>query len=75
MIHHLGDSKYNDLTLALLERAGIARNLEDKINSLQYNRFFRNITKNLIWGGWSAIDYLVKAPVVEAIYADYKYIP
>lgn len=75
MIHHLGDSKYNDLTLALLERAGIARNLEDKTNSLQYNRFFRNITKNLIWGGWSAIDYLVKAPVVEAIYADYKYIP
>lgn len=31
--------------------------------------------KHFFWGGWSMVDYLVKAPVVKAVYADYKYIP
>jgi hypothetical protein len=33
------------------------------------------LRKYLVWGGWSAVDYIVKAPVVNAVYTDYKYIP
>lgn len=75
MLYHMSDPTHNDLTLALLENAGIARDLNDKVANMQYNRALRFVIKNIIWGGWSAIDYMVKAPVVEAIYADYKYIP
>lgn len=75
ILYHLSDPKHNDLTLSLLERSGIARDLNDKIANMQYNRVYRFIAKNIIWGGWSAIDYMIKAPIVEAIYADYKYIP
>lgn len=75
MLYHLGDAKHNNLSLAILEHNEIARDVSSKVEYLQYNRAFRVFRKYLIWGGWSAVDYIVKAPVVNAVYADYKYIP
>jgi hypothetical protein len=75
MLYHLGDVKHNDLSLAILEHNEIARDVSSKIDDLQYNRATRIFRKYLIWGGWSAVDYIVKAPIVNAIYSDYKYIP
>lgn len=75
MLYHLGDKKHNTLILALMENAGIARDIKNKIDGLQYNRFIRTLKKYIIWGGWSATDWMVKAPLVESIYSDYMYIP
>lgn len=75
MLFHLGDSTHNDYDLALLEHNGIARDVSAKTKDLQYNRGIRLLMKHFLWGGWSMVDYLVKAPVVKAVYADYKYIP
>lgn len=75
MLCHLGDTKHNDLSLAILEHNEIARDVSSKISNLQYNRIVRIFRKYLIWGGWSAVDYIVKAPIVSAIYSDYKYVP
>lgn len=75
MLYHLGDTKHNDLSLAILEYNEIARDVSSKVDDLQYNRATRIFRKYLIWGGWSAVDYIVKAPIVNAIYSDYKYIP
>jgi hypothetical protein len=75
MLYHLGDTKHNNLSLAILEHNEIARDVNSKVEYLQYNRIIRVFRKYLVWGGWSAVDYIVKAPVVNAVYADYKYIP
>ena len=34
MLYHLGDKKHNTLTLALMENAGIARDIKNKIDGL-----------------------------------------
>lgn len=75
MLIHLGNPKHNNTLLALMEHNEIARTTDDKVSDLQYNRLRRIYRKYLLWGGWSAVDYLVKAPVLSAIYSDYKYIP
>lgn len=75
MLFHIGDKKHNYLPLAIMEHNEIAREVSNKTEGIQYNRLRRTFRKNLIWAGWSAVDYLVKTPVVQAIYSDYKYDP
>lgn len=75
MLWNLGNVKHNDLTLALMEANGISRDSRQKTQNYQYIRPVRVALNYLIWGGWSFVDYIVKAPVVEAIYKDYKLDP
>lgn len=75
MLWNLGNVKHNDLTLALMEHNGISRDSRQKTSNYQYIRPIRVALNYFIWGGWSFVDYIVKAPVVEAIYKDYKLDP
>lgn len=75
MLWNLGNVKHNDLTLSLMEYNGISRDSRQKTSNYQYIRPIRVALNYLIWGGWSFVDYIVKAPVVEAIYKDYKLDP
>lgn len=75
MILNLGNYRQNNTTLAIMENFGIATDLNSKLTGLNYNRVVRFFIKHLMWGEWSAVDFLVKAPVVRAVMADYKYIP
>ena len=75
MLYHLGDAKHNNLNLALMEYNGITMDYSEKVKDLQYHRPIRAILHHLFWNMWTATDYVVKTPVVEAIYKDYKYDP
>ena len=75
MLWNLGNVKHNDLTLAIMEYNGISRDSREKTSNYQYIRPFRVLLNHLFWGGWSFVDYIVKAPVVEAIYKDHKLDP
>lgn len=75
MLLNLGNTRHSDLTLLIMEQMQIGTDINAKTLSLNRNRFVRIFTKHLLWGGWSAVDYFVKAPVVRAIMSDYKYIP
>ena len=75
MIANLSNSKHDFVDLAMMEHNGISRSPEEKVSNLQYNRFTRFLKNNLFWGGWSIVDYVVKAPILRAIYSDYRYVP
>lgn len=75
MLFNLGNTRHNNTTLALLETMQIATDFDTKLMSANRNRFVRIFNRYLLWGGWSAVDYFVKAPIMRAMLADYKYIP
>ena len=74
-IFNIGNPKENDLSYALLEHNGIAHSTNEKVKGLQYNRGFRLFYKYLVWGGWQIADFMVKVPITESVYANFKYIP
>lgn len=74
-IWNMGNPKENDLQLALLEHNQIAHDIQNKTDALQYNRAFRFLHKYFIWGGWQAADFMIKTPIVEAVYSNVRYIP
>ena len=74
-IMNIGNQYQDDITFALLEHNGIAHDSKEKVDGLQYYRVFRILYKYLIWGGWQASDFMIKGPIVESVYANFKYIP
>lgn len=65
----------NNFDIALLHHNQISRETKSLTENLQYNRLVRGIKSNIIWGGWSFIDYMTKLPVVKSVYANFKYDP
>ena len=72
---NIGNPSENDFGYALLEHNQIAHTMDEKFNGLQYKRGFRLFYKYLVWGGWQLADFMVKLPVVESVYANFKFIP
>ena len=73
--YQLGNPNANDFSIALMQHLNIAREFNQNLEGLQYNRIFRLISKYGIMGGWSFIDYFAKTPIVKAIAANFRLDP
>lgn len=73
--YQLGNPNANDFSIALMQHLNIAREFNQNIEDLQYNRVFRLISKYGIMGGWSFIDYFAKTPIIKAIAANFRLDP
>lgn len=73
--YQLGNPNANDFSIALMQHLNIAREFNQNLEGLQYNRVFRLLYKYGIMGGWSFIDYFAKTPIIKAIAANFRLDP